>query len=265
MRTLSALILLAAIVNAGNAQGFDGGAGAAGKPSAPAMKPIDAPRKSAEVKGSRIHSAEILGATSVDIDLGPSPPVGSSRILERAEIERAYETANATMPKKLPASVRVTRKTRRFSAGEVANLVRTALADKPIARGGALQNVRASGVEVPADFDHVTVELAQLPRRAGVVSVTANVAFLAEDGSTLFKTIMPVEIALPPEAAHADITRGQPITLVVRHGLVEVAIGGVAGADADVGSIMQVTLKSSGRVLRARAIDKDHAIVLEDS
>ena len=128
-----------------------------------------------------------------------------------------------------------------------------------------LQNVRASGVEVPADFDHVTVDLAPLPRRSGVVSVTANVAFLAEDGSTLFKTIMPIEIALPPEAAHADIVRGQPITLVVRHGLVEVAIGGVAGADADVGQIMQVNLKSSNRVLRARAIDKDHAVALEDS
>jgi len=263
MRTLAALILLAAIVNAGNAQGFDGGVG---KPAAPAMKPVDAPSKSAEVKGARIHTAEILGATNcVDIDLGPSPPVGAARVIERAEIERAYETANTTMPKKLPASVRVTRKTRRFSPGEVANLVRSALADTPIARGGSLQNVRASGVEVPADFDHVTVELAQLPRRAGIVSVTANVAFVAEDGTSLFKTIMPIEIALPPEAAHADIARGQPITLIVRRGLVEVSIGGVAGADADVGQIMQVTLKATGRVLRARAIDKDHAVALEDS
>jgi len=261
MRTLSALVLLAAIVNAGSAHGFDGTA----KPAAPAMKPTDAPSKSAEVKGARVHSAEILGATSVDIDLGPSPPVGASRVIERAEIERAYETANATLPKKLPASVRVTRKTRRFSAGEVANLVRSSLADKPIARGGTLTNVRASGVEVPADFDHVTVDLASLPRRAGIVSVTANVAFLAEDGTSLFKTIMPIEISLPPEAAHADILRGQPITLVVRHGLVEVSIGGVAGADADVGQIMQVTLKATGRVLRARAIDKDHAVALEDS
>lgn len=260
MRTVGALVLLAGIVNAGNAQGFD----KAQKPSAPTVQAVMAPG-TAEVKGSRIRSAEILGASVVDIDLGPSPSVGSARILERAEIERAYETANATMPKKIPASVRVTRKTKRFSPGDVANLVRAALADKPIAKGGVLQNVRASGVEVPADFDHVNVELQQVPRRAGIVSVPANVTFLAEDGATLFKSIVPVEIALPADAAHADILRGQPVTLVLRKGLVEIAIGGVAGSDTDVGSVFQVTLKPSGRVIRARAIDKDHAVSLEDS
>ena len=52
---------------------------------------------------------------------------------------------------------------------------------------------------------------------------------------------------------------------MLRKGLVEIAIGGVAGSDTDVGSVFQVTLKPSGRVIRARAIDKDHAVSLEDS
>ena len=39
----------------------------------------------------------------------------------------------------------------------------------------------------------------------------------------------------------------------------------LASMDADVGSILSVTLKPSGRVLRARAVDKDHAVALEDS
>ena len=52
--------------------------------------------------------------------------------------------------------------------------------------------------------------------------------------------------------------------LVVRKGLVEVSIAGVAGSDADVGGVLPVVLRPSGRVLRARAVDRDHALALED-
>jgi hypothetical protein len=62
-----------------------------------------------------------------------------------------------------------------------------------------------------------------------------------------------------------DVAKGATITLLVRRGLVEVSIGAVAGADGDTGGILPVLLKPSGRVVRARIVDKDHAVALEDS
>jgi hypothetical protein len=57
--------------------------------------------------------------------------------------------------------------------------------------------------------------------------------------------------------------RGGALTLVVRRGLVEVTSAAVAGADADIGNILQVTLRPSGRTVRARLVEKDLAELVE--
>ena len=218
-----------------------------------------------EVKGARVHAADLLGAGVADVDLGVTPPLGASRVVDRAEIERAFAAASAPLPKKIPASVRISRKSRKLAAADVVTGVREALAGKPMPRGATLSAVRASAVEVPADYRRLDVELPAFPRRAGAATVHARVTFLGVNDAPLFKTLVPLDVALPPEAAFPEIVKGAAISVVVRHGLVEVSLPGVAGADADVGTFVPVTLKPSGRVLRARAIDKDHALVLEDS
>jgi hypothetical protein len=247
MKTAAALILLAALVNAANAHG---------DPTA------SIPRF--EIRGPRVHSKDVLGSTT-DVDLGATPPIGASRVIERSEIERAYASASATPPKKIPAAVRVTRKARRLTAPEVGSAIRSALAETKLPRGATLSGVRASAAEVPDDFQRVTVDLPTLPRRAGQTTVAATVTFLGDGDAPLMKALVPIELSLPPGAAFAEITRGAPITLVVRRGLVEVSVSAVAAVDSDVGAVLPVTLRPSGRVLRARAIDKDHAVALEDS
>jgi hypothetical protein len=217
------------------------------------------------VPGAKIRAKDILGASAPDVEIGSTPPIGSSRIVERAEIERAFAGANVAPPKKLPAAVRVMRKTRRLAAADVATAIRSALTSTGLPRGATMANIRAVATEVPADYQRVAVELPRLPRRAGTTTVQATVTFLGEDETPLQKAITPVELVLPPEAAFPEIARGSTLTLVVRRGLVEVSVPAIAAADGDVGAILPVTLKPSGRVLRARTIDKDHAVALEES
>lgn len=218
-----------------------------------------------EVRGAKVRSADLFGGGVADVELGATPPLGASRVIDRAEIERAFAAANAAMPKKVAQTYRVTRKTKKLTTNDVATAVRANLGSRPMPRGATISNIRASAVEVAGDFQRVDVELAPLPRRAGAVTVQARVTFLGDEEAPLFKTLVPVELLLPPEAAFPEIARGAPISVVVKKGLVEVSVPGVAAADADVGSFLPVTLKPSGRVLRARAIDKDHAVVSEDS
>jgi hypothetical protein len=254
MRTAAALLLLAALFDAASAHG-DTHLMPGGKSDAPRV----------EVRGARIRATDILGSSAADVDLGATPPIGATRLLDKAEIERAFAGANATPPKKIPAQVRVSRKTKKLSAAEVGGAIRTALAATKLPRGASLSSVRANAAEVPADFQKVSVELPTIPRKAGPITVQATVSFLGDEGAVVQKTLTPIALVLPPEAAFAEIAKGAPIALVVRRGLVEVTTPGVAAADADIGAILPVTIKPSGRVLRARAIDKDHAVALEDN
>jgi flagella basal body P-ring formation protein FlgA len=61
-----------------------------------------------------------------------------------------------------------------------------------------------------------------------------------------------------------ELVKGAPVTLVVRRGLVEVTAPAVLSVDADVGDIVQVLLRPSGRAMRAHLVAKDRAVALED-
>ncbi|HVH43899.1 MAG TPA: hypothetical protein VM925_16210 [Labilithrix sp.] len=258
MKTAIALLLLGALANTAQAHGA---------PTETTIIPrsADSALPRIEAVGPKVMAKDILGASAPDVELGATPPIGSSRIIERTAIERAFAAANVPAPKKIPVAVRVSRKTRRLSSNDVSTAIRNALADMRLPRGATLANVRAAAAEVPADFKRVTVDLPVLPRRAGPTTAQATVTFLGEGDAPLQKTITPIELLLPAEAAFAEISRGAPITLIVRRGLVEVSITAVAATDSDIGAILPVTIKPSGRVMRARAIDKDHAVSVEDS
>ncbi len=255
MRTAAALLILATLVRAATAEG--------GGPRLVAGASAPTPRL--EVRGARIHATDLLGPSAPELDLGPTPPVGSTRLIERVEIERAYEAASVAAPKSIPTALRVSRKTRKLDATEVTAAIRLAVAEKTLPKSAELSAVRATATEVPADFERVAIDLPVFPRRAGSVKVQAPVRFLGEGGATLQKTVVPLEFTLPPEAAFADVVKGAPMSLTLRRGLVEVTVTGVATADADVGSILGFMIKPSGRVIRGRVVDKTHALALEDS
>jgi hypothetical protein len=172
--------------------------------------------------------------------------------------------ARAEGPKPPPSSAtkQPAKKLRHLSVIEVEEAIRGAIAETPLARGATLTAVRTSAIDSDT-FDKVMLDVPVLPRKAGPMSVTTSVTFLSS-GAPVARTTARLDIVLPPEAALAPIPKGAPILLSIRRGLVEVTIAGVAGADSDIGGILPVVLRPSGRVLRARAIDKDHAVA-EDS
>jgi hypothetical protein len=250
MKIFGALLIIGALANAAKAP------------------PTVADTMRVEVRGPRVHTTDIFPALGpgavVDLDLGPTPPIGATRVIDKDDIEKAFAEAKATAPKKIPAHVRISRKTRKLSANEVNRAVKTAISAQQLPRGAELIKVRGAATEVADDYDHVNVDFPPVSRRAGPTTIQATVTFVSAEGNTpIYRTTIPLDVSLPPEAAFADITKGSPIALVVRRGLVEVSMPGVAAMDADVGGVVMVTLRPSGRVMRARAVDKGHAVAEE--
>ncbi len=228
---------------------------------------VASPPARVSVTGPRVRVGDVLPDAPPDaaaVDLGPAPAPGGTRLIEREAILRALRERQATEPARIPESIRVSRRTRTLTAAEVERLVRDALPPERLPRGAALTAVRPPrALEVPAGWTAVAAELPRPPRRAGPFATTAYVSFLL-DGDTLARIPVPVELTLPAGAAAPDLARGAAVTLVVRRGLVEVRASASAGADANVGDTLPVVLRPAGRVLRARLIERDLAIALEE-
>lgn len=219
------------------------------------------------VTGPRIHLSDLLPAASPDlggIDLGPVPPPSGSRTLARADVVEAIRQSGQAEPKAMPESFRVVRKMKTLSAPEARTLVEEALA-AALPKGAGLGNVSLKGpLEVPDGWNRVRADIPKPPRKSGPFSTRAVLSFQRDD-DTLFQTNLPVELRLSAEAAMPDLARNAPVTLVIRRGLVEVTVQGNVTIDADVGDLVPVLLRPSGRILRGRLIDKDHVIATEAS
>lgn len=196
----------------------------------------------------------LLAVLTMTVRAHAEPPAPPAAAAPHAEGRGAARRARGAHP---------ARKVRRLEAAEVAEAIAAVTSANPLPRGATLVSVRARATEVPTDFARVTVDLPAMPRRAGPVTVRAVVSFVDAGGAVLVKEVVPLELSMPPEAALPEIPRGAPITLVIRRGLVEVTVNGVAAVDGDVGSILPVTIRPSGRVVRARAVDTGHAVLVE--
>jgi flagella basal body P-ring formation protein FlgA len=219
------------------------------------------------VEGTRVQIRDLLRdapAETAEIDLGPSPALGGTRLIARDEILQALRAHQATATPRLPESIRVTRASRTLRPDELNQMVREALPRDRLPRGTALRDVRPTqSVTVPAGWTAVSVDLARPPRRVGTFSATAYVNLRRGD-DLIARVPVRVDLTLSAEAATPDLTRGSAVTLVVRHGLVEVRASGSAAADADIGETLPVVLRPSGRVIRARLIEPALAVALEE-
>lgn len=216
-----------------------------------------------EIASARLRVGDFVkdaAPNEAAIDLGPAPATSGSRLLSRGEIERLLKDAGYAKKVRLPEAMRVVRKMKKLDADAFEAEVRKAAA---LPRGVSLAAVRAPrATDVPDGFDRVTLDVGKVSRRAGSQPVTARVAFLR--GEELLATVtLPVELLVSAEAARPDAPRGTPITLVVRHGLVEVTTSGVAGADADVGAVLPVTVRATGHVVKAKLVEPARAVLVE--
>ncbi len=219
-----------------------------------------------EVSGLRVRVGDVIRnapAEAADVDLGPSPAAGGSRLIDREQILSALRAHGETSGLRVPEAVRVVRRVTSLTPGDLDRMVRDALPAARLPRGATIAAVRAPrSVDVPSGWSAVSADIPRPPRRAGSFATTAVVTLRAGE-EIVARITVPVELALSAEAATPDLVRGATVTLLVRQGLVEVRASGNAGADANVGEPVPVVLRPSGRVLRARLIERDVALALE--
>lgn len=179
--------------------------------------------------------------------------------------------AHAAPPGKAPptaAPVKPAATTRRPVANELTELARTAVTSSGarLPKGAVIVAARPSAggvVEIPIAPSRVTIEVTPPPRRAGAVVATAVLAFW-KDADVAARVPLHLDLSVPPEALVFDVPKGGVLTLVVRRGLIEVTTQAVASADGDIGDVVQVLLRPSGRALRAQIVAKDRAVAVED-
>jgi flagella basal body P-ring formation protein FlgA len=260
MRTLLLAFVLAAPLSAVAARVADAAPGAS-------TKTVSAPATVAVV-GPRIFAADVIDGCSdaaAAVDLGPTPAVGASRLVTREEVAKTFAERGVALPAAVPSAVRVIRKTEVLTAGALEQEIRAAVAKQPLRKGATIVAVKApKSTEIVAGATSTTVEIPKPPRKAGPLTTTATVTFLAGP-SVLARVMVPVDLVLGPEAAQPDVAAKSTITLVVRKGLVEIAAPATATADADVGEIVPVVVKATGRIVQARVVTKERVVALEAS
>lgn len=261
--TLSLLLTAAAFCAAPAALAHEPGA----PHPAPTLRAaqVTAPRiREVSVVGPRVLLSDLLpevaGADAVD--LGAVPGSGGSRLFEQRELVAALKEHELAAPKKLPEGVRVLRKMRTLSRAELEAATRSA-GNAGLPRGVTLSTVRPpASVAVPEGWTAVRLEMGKPPRRTGAWSTSAMLVF-AKDAEALARIPVALDVTLGAEAAVPDMAHGSTVTLIIRTGPVEVSTTALVGADGDVGAIVPITVKSSGRPLRARVLDHDHVLLEE--
>lgn len=224
-----------------------------------------AAQESRHVDGPRLHLGDVVNGAPVeyaDLDLGPSPPPGNSRLISKAELSRALALAGLEAKAvKLPSAVRVIRSARRLSAADVASGSRP-LVEARLSRGARLVELRArSGVLVANTAAVISIRLPKLPARVGQVVLTAT-AEIGEDGAIAARVPLRVVLELGPDASRPDVARGARIDLVIEHGVASVSASAICLGDANIGDVASFKVEATKKILRARVEGTQRARVV---
>jgi Chaperone for flagella basal body P-ring formation len=218
------------------------------------------------VDGLRIELADITDAYSGDLshlDLGAAPPPGSSRLIERAEVETELRRAGAD-PRalRMPRVLRVKSAAKHWSAEELKRTFEPAL-EKAMPRGVKLvRSTLTRGVVTSPRALVGQAHLPPLPKQAGPLTVTATAELRVED---VIVARVPITLGLEvsAEGAAPFMEKGARVTVVIEHGAARVSALAVALADAELGEVAQFRVTSTSRVVRARVEASDSARVVE--
>lgn len=218
------------------------------------------------VDSTRIRVIDVMPDAPVavsDIDIGPAPSPGASRLLGQPEIEGAILRAGQSLKGlRIPKSVRVTVPSRRITAVELASLAEPSIR-KQLPDGVTLKRATAMGAMVtPRRVAVGAITIPRHPRQKGEFRTTAMME-LSNDGVVFSRVPIAVVLDVSEAAARPDVTRGGAVTLVVSQRSFEIRAQAIAQAEASIGDTISVKVKSTGRVVRARVTAKDEAILTE--
>lgn len=154
----------------------------------------------------------------------------------------------------------------RAMPAEIDRIAREAMATSSpaIPKGTTIKSVRCTTTpEIPDSPSSVTIDVTKPTRRAGLSSTSAVLTFHRE-ANVAARVAVTLELDMSPEAATFDVPKGTPVVLVIKRGLLEITTPAVTSEGADLGDVVQVLLRPSGRALRGQIVAKDRAIAVEE-
>jgi hypothetical protein len=205
------------------------------------------------VDASRIVVGDLVeGSEYGDLELGPAPPPGGSRLVERREVLDAIRQSGGTVSQvKMPSTVRVVRASRRLDTRALEAMAEPLLI-KALPGGVTIHAFHALHTLVVSPSATLRKSpMSKLPRRAGEVRTTVMFEFVS-DGEVEARLPVAVTLNLDERAAQADVVRGARIDLVIERGPAKVTASGFAMSDGDVGDVISVRVDSTQKILEAR-------------
>lgn len=204
------------------------------------------------VRGSQLHLSDVIGdlpADVPDLELGPAPQPGSSRLLPRAEILAAAEQSGVSLKGvKLPGVVRISSAAKRWSADDLVNAALPRLSSS-LPSGVSVKRAKTSSKAVTAPNASVTsVRVPKLPRREGEHMTTATVE-LSSDGEIVARIPLSLTLDIPASAAIPDVSKGARVQLMIESGPARVTASAIALNDGEIGEIVQFRVASTQKVL----------------
>jgi hypothetical protein len=215
---------------------------------------------------ARLRVGDVVKAAPAgvaEIDLGPAPPPGGSRLLTKNEIEQMLRQRGVDTTKmSIPASIRVVGAAKRVTPAELTTLVTPAIVQS-LPPGVALTKVQPTyEVVVPPSASVGPVEIPRHPRQKGPFRTTATVQMVA-DGEIVARVPVPVVLEVSEEAARPDVARGARIGLVIDRRSLRIMTQASCMLDANVGDIVNVLVVPTNRVVKAKITSRDEAQMVE--
>lgn len=217
------------------------------------------------IEGARIRLGDLAATVNselADVDLGPAPPAGGSRLFARDELLNTLRSQGLDLTQvRLPQSIRVTSAGRRFTPKDLRALVEPRVR-AALPAGVSLNDLRVSRALLASPrlaVGHVRVP--KLVRREGTLTVTASVD-LTHEGSVVARLPVTLELLLSQEAAQPLVRKGSRVDLMIQRGQARISASGVALDDAELGETRSFRVSSTSKVLRARIESATLAVVV---
>ena len=217
------------------------------------------------IDGSRIHLSDLTdvqGDELAQVDLGPAPPPGGSRVFAREDLRRELRAQGVdTARLKLPEMVRVQSASRRFSPAEIDALVR-ARVSSALPSGVSLTELKISkGIVASPRIVVGEVRVPKLVRRSGPATLTAIVE-LVHDGEVSSRLPVTLLVSVSERAAAPLVDKGARVDLVIARGSARISASGIALEAAEAGEIVSFKVSTTQKVLRARVESSTRALVV---
>lgn len=206
------------------------------------------------VAGSRISLADIVPDVSTEakgVDLGPTPPAGSSRLITPSEVETAARQAGFSV--RVAESVRVFAATKLWTPLELREALRMKLERALPAHARLRDFVPPRKLLTTSSAELSRVVVGPVPSRQGVFQTSVIVEVTAS-GRIEHRLAVPVSLELREAPKPVELAQGTVVSLIVQLGSAQISTAALTLEPAAVGSVALVRVVKTRKTLRARLL-----------